>query len=89
MLFWEPFWTTVESIKLAASETTVMFVFCGWRIYLMFCIFFIFSLCFFYVCLMFHKVKDEREKILRLSVDDQASDGGQGVVEQTSNKQED
>ena len=55
----------------------------------MFCICFIFSLCFLYVCLMFHKVKDEREEILRLSADDQASDGGQGVVERTSNKQED
>ena len=37
---------------------------------------------------MFRGVKDEREKIFRLSADDQASDGGQGVVEPTSNKQE-
>ena len=38
---------------------------------------------------MFCRVKDEREKIFRLSADDQASDGGQGVVEPTSNKLED
>ena len=38
---------------------------------------------------MFCRVKDERGKILRCSTDDQASDGGQGVVEPTSDKQED
>ena len=55
----------------------------------MFCIFFIFALCFLFVCLMFRRVKDEREKIFHLPADDQASDGGQDVVEPTSNKQED
>ena len=70
----------MESVQLAASETRVMFVFCGKRIYLMFCIFFISSLYFLYICLMFCRVKDERKKILCLSADVQASDGGQGVV---------
>ena len=55
----------------------------------MFCIFFIFALCFLFVCLMFRRVEDEREKIFRLSANDRASDGGQGVVDSTSNKQED
>ena len=38
---------------------------------------------------MFCRVKDEMEKILRSSADVQACDGGQGVFEPTSNKQED
>ena len=48
-------------------------------------IFTLFSIC------LFHRVKDEREreKIFCLSAGDQAFDGGQGVVETTSNKQED